>query len=357
MRYKKLIIAVAFILGSALQATAQPDIASPAAETDAAPIDVEINLEPARPAFVLGSPLECIYTITNKSAVDIAFLFPRRTIDRVGIYGPGTDDWRERPENQIMDERTPIENSKGLAATPPVPRQPTVLKPGGVYRRVVYLNRQVVPLRPGSFTLKYLTGINGQSLDAAIAKENAQWGTCATGTLDLKILPPDHAATKLALQQIAKQLASTDEWQRLEAQEALLFIDIPEAVPHLKAFLDQPYKIRRDAIRALVRIGTPESLRPLVAPAADSRSKSHSLVFHELQRHGVVLPTVDLRRLLISRDSWVRSDTVKYLAAAASARDIARIEILTNDRNPLVVAAMHDVIARRKQSTAATKTG
>ncbi len=230
-------------------------------------------------SHLLGGAVPVLTTIVNHTPGPITVLLPYPNPNNFR-FGCSQRSFAEpKPVHYDPDERT----------------VPTDIQSGGSHQVTYYLNRYFKFIKPGSAEFTYeldLPVMNGGQQSTFTSK-------IFTGTFHVKQVSASDEQLRREFDAYARQLQSSDRQKKMEAAEALAFVDVPTIVPYLLPML-RIDNLEVIGIHALARHPSPESKRAIASMLAHSSSAVVAAALEEVDRLGIPIQRQEVQKLLLS---------------------------------------------------------
>ncbi len=221
-----------------------------------------------------------------------------------------------------------------LSESIPLGYVPTKLKNGESYEAVVYLNRYLSFPEPGTYRIKWhMEGMEVRTLDEANKPVRGSLRRISfDGQFIVSLGQVDEMTLAKELDKVSQRLQDKDPQKRLEAVQALSFLNSPLSIKYLAKALNVKGS-EPDVIRAIARFDTAEATKLIesVIPSDDSYIVGAAL--DVLRQRRVCVSRDKLESLLQSRNGQVRLLTVSYLRSVGNATHVDLLRPLLKDQN------------------------
>jgi hypothetical protein len=280
---------------------------------DVISVSFESPMEPA----LLHGPVKATITVKNLTRQPVEVLLPY-----------------PNPNNLAFECKTP-----GLARSKPVEFEeigrviPTAIAAKGSISATYYLNRYLAFLKPGVATVAYrvriLVSVEPRT-DRAVDTEMV-----FEGDFELRLVQASEADLRSHLAMYAARLRSTNRQAKMEAAEALAFLDTPLCVEYLVPMLSID-NLEVIGIRALARFPSPETETLIVGMLSHKDSRVVSAALDTISAQRIQLPRQQVQSLLVSDNANIRLLGLEWLATRPDQTDRQSVSALLSDPNSAV---------------------
>ncbi|CAN94827.1 MULTISPECIES: HEAT repeat domain-containing protein [Sorangium] len=275
--------------------------------------NVGISIDVSAPAapVLLAGPIPAVVVVHNRSAAPIDILLPYPNVNDLRFESPSAT---QRPTPSVGDERT-------IAI--PIP-------PGQRYASTYYLNRYLRFDVPGDARVKYQLDVHVTVSPRTPEASNKE--ITAAGELTFHLIQGTEDALKEVLSNHAANLRSKDRKVKMEAAEALAFLETPLALEAQARMLTID-GLEVIGIEALGRSSSPQAHKLIVGMLSRPDSMVVMAALAEIDRLRLDLPREKVHALLASDNPNIRWTALDWMAAHPDPRDRAAVSPLLGDPN------------------------
>ena len=262
---------------------------------------------PGAPVLRKG-PIPATVLIQNASAGPVEVLLPYPNPNHLRFdCASGT---RKHVERQEIERTIPI-----------------ALAPGQTYTATYFLNRYLVFGAPGLTRVSY-------HLDVFTTPSGGEGGgeIVSDGELAIELIEGTDEVLKEELSNYAAGLRSRDRKLKMEAAEALAFLETPLAIEYQARMLSID-NLEVIGIEALGRSSSPQAHKLIVGMLSHPDSTVVMAALSEIDRRHIDLPREKVYALLSSDNPNIRWTAVDWMAAHPDPRDRAAVSPLLGDPN------------------------
>jgi len=269
-----------------------------------------------RPELIQG-PVAAIVKINNLSTQPVEILLPYPNPNNLSFTGSGAEFAKRKAVAREEIERS----------------VPIVIEPGRTHTAVYYLNRYLQFLKPGEMRISYQLTIgvtSGAGTDNKVHKEPV-----FEGEFGIRLVPGTDQELEDLLAVYASRLDSRDRQEKMQAAEALAFLDSPVSVDFVARMLEID-NLEVIGIRALGRFPSPKTHGLIVKMFSHADSAVVAAALMETSERKIPVPRQRIQELLTSNNPNTRWVALDWLARRPDKGDLPRIAPLLKDNNAAV---------------------
>lgn len=286
---------------------------------------VNATIRPERDRFFFGGPVGMVISLQNVSGLDLLIDFSYPELLGLKLHARGTE-----PDSVI---------ERPAEFRPSAYQTLTKMQAGTSTDLTVYLNRYFLFRMAGNYEIKCLLRVNSFEMDKAgnpilSSKRTDSFKSQFT----VALAKGDDVELERELQALALHLLSDEKRKRMEAIEAVAFLDSVVSVKYLAKALTIP-EGRIPAIRALARVDTPESQQLLKSAVFDSDSGAVQVALEALASRNILLDLKQIEHLLRSPSPNTKYFTIVYLSKIGRPLHGPLLAPLLNDPDPVIQEA------------------
>lgn len=266
---------------------------------------------------LLGAPVPATVAVTNASPFPIEILLPY-----------------PNPNNLAFNCLT-----LGFAAPKQVEHQeiertiPTSIAPGATYSSTYYLNRYLAFKKPGKADISYRLAAFIRWKDETEQPKQNQ--TTFTGQFEIALGEGSVEQLRASLTYYCGQLSHPDRKEKMQAAEALAFLDTPLSVEFIAQMLSID-NLENIGIDALSRHPTEQSQRLIAAMLAHRDSSVVAAALDAINRIPISIPRQEILKLLASDNPNTRWQGLDWLSHRPDPNDLRFLVPLASDENDAV---------------------
>jgi hypothetical protein len=279
--------------------------------------DIVVTVRGSEKPKLFQGPVEAIVTVKNVSTHPVEILLPYPNPNHLGFACKSQGYAKPKQVEHEEIERT----------------APIRIDPGSSYTAVYYLNRYLTFLKAGQVRVSYRLGlpVTRQPGTPEAVQEDAVF----EGEFAVQLIEGSEQALRGELASYAAQLESRNRQEKMQAAEALAFLDTPLCVECVARMLAID-NLEVIGIRSLGRFPSPKTAELITGMLAHPDSTVVGTALHEIDQRRISLPRQKVQELLISSNPNVRWLAVNWLAAHPDPRDLPLLAPVLRDENPSV---------------------
>jgi hypothetical protein len=267
-------------------------------------ISVSIASSPQPVPF--GGPVPAVVSLRNSGNEPASVLLPYPNPNHLR-FECGVPDFAQPRELEVVSERV----------------APTVIPPGGSYSANYFLNRYFRFLKPGEASIRY-------RLDLVVNNQDATY----EGAFTVRLATVSDDELRAHLTEYASGLRSNRQ-AKLEAAEALAYLETPRAVPHLLTMLNID-NLEIIAIHSLAQHRSEEVSVAIASMLSHPDSSVVQAALEEIDRLKIPLPRPAIQRLLSSPNANTQWVALGWLEQHPSREDRPLLAAPANSSNAAV---------------------
>jgi hypothetical protein len=285
---------------------------------------VAVRVFPGKGERCLNGAIPVVVEVTNQSASHVLFDFHP--------YPRAQAHFRPRMDSivSLRAERIKIQPEKSTMFK--------LLQPGERAQGIIYLNRDIIFLSPGTVSVDYNLEFTYWPVDERRAPVAGKRKVSTQGQFDLILRKCNEQEIRGEIEAVAKGQLSPDKTEKISSIIALAYYEPRFALEHLKVALRDPSpEVKYYALRVA---GELKATNVIVSTLHDPDSLVLRTALAELVKLNVLLDASTIESLLASDDPSTRYHTlIDYVKPMAPARIKPIVAPLVNDQNPDVARA------------------
>lgn len=293
-----------------LRMPAQPQNKKP--EEEVKPMSKIVAVRVETQPQLLGGPVAAVVTVTNHGPRTASILLPYPNPNDLSFSCTSSEIALPK-----TIERDPIDRAA-----------PIQVQAGGEYTATYYLNRYFSFVKVGrvdcAYELKMLVANVGEP--APPRKE------VFNGKFEITLVLGSSDQLRGEFSKFAKQLQDLKRSLRIQAAEALAFVDSPLVVPYQLPML-KTNNLEVVGIHALARHPSPESEQAIISMLSHPESAVVGAALEEIDRLKIAISRHEVQRLLGSSNPGVQWEALGWLAARPSREDLPFLQPLAESAN------------------------
>lgn len=267
----------------------------------------------------LGAPVPAQLTLVNTGTTPVAVLLPY-----------------PNPNNLRIACLTPDVATPKTVEPQEIERAaPLTIAPGQRLDQTHYLNRYCAFKQAGRARFAY-------ALSATAGPAPGGWKTPTTagqvrfqGEFEVTLTEPSGTSLTDALDHYRRQLQQPERQRRIEAAEALAFLDTPASVPYIASLLEVE-NLEITGIEALGRHPMPDSARAIARMLGHRESGVVEAALATLDRMGVPPARAQVQALLRAENDHIRWVALDWLSRRPDKQDLPLLSVVVRDANEAV---------------------
>ena len=265
-----------------------------------------------RPTDFRG-PVPVIVSVSNISPDPVKILLPYPNPNNLRLHALGDTAVRQKTVERKRSERTvPIELAAG---------ETRVLN--------YYANRYFEFQGPGQVNVSYDLTI---PVTVQSGGQPAYEDAAFEGRFLVKLVKGSEVELRADLAKFASQLENEDRQLKMEAAEALAFLDTPVSVDYVRRMLSIS-NLEVAGIRALARFPSPDTNALIVGMLSHRESGVVAAALAEMNRLQIQVPRQKIQELLSSGNANTRWLALEWLAARPDRGDLPLMAPVLHDQN------------------------
>jgi hypothetical protein len=278
---------------------------------------IAVTISGSEKHSLLHGPVAAIVTVRNVSAHRVEILLPYPNPNHL-VFGC-------KSEGSVKPKQ--VEREK-IERTIPIR-----IDPGSSYTTVYYLNRYFSFLKAGRVRVSYRLElpVTRQPGTPETVHEDAVF----EGEFTVQLIEGTEKALREELARHAAKLESKNRQEKMQAAEALAFLDTPAAVDYVARMLKID-NLEVIGIRSLGRFPSAQTDNLLLGMLSHKDSAVVGAALREFDRQKRPVPRVRVQNLLTADNPNTRWLALEWLAARPDPRDLPLLGPLLEDKNPAV---------------------
>jgi hypothetical protein len=264
-----------------------------------------------RPSYVHG-PVPVTIMVTNISGAPISIQLAYPVSGNIAFECGNADIATSRPVE------------RGTLRTVPI-----AIAPGRNYTATYYLNRYFRFHAAGHAIFAWHLTVPFKQGDSPTVTPEFQ------GSFPVELVLPPEQELRAELARYSKELRSSDPRARMEAAEALAFLDTPISVEYVAPMLSIE-GLEITGIQALARFPSPRTYALITGMLSHKDSSVVGSALEEITRLNIPIERTGIRQLLASPNANTRWLAVKWLSNHPDPEDLASVRPLLRDGNSAV---------------------
>lgn len=275
-------------------------------------IVVELHSQEQR---LVQGPVPVLAMLTNVSPTTIHVLLPYPNPSNLGF----------RSLTQYFGAAKAVEQD-------PIERTaPIMIEPGKTHKATYYLNRYFSFPRAGNGEFEYRLRMRVTHDGVNPTSKTEMFG----GTFGVQLIAGSENQLRGALALYSGQLRSLNRQEKMEAAEALAFVDTPLVVPYLLPML-QIDNLEVIGIHALARHPGSQSELAIKSMLGNPESAVVGTALEEIDRLKIGVTRKEVQQLLDSQNTNIQWLALGWLEARPSREDLPLLSRLLKSENSLV---------------------
>jgi hypothetical protein len=273
---------------------------------------ISVSVSSPEEQVLLHGPIPAVVTVANNSSNAVSILLPYPNPNNLKLEG--------RPQSSLVQKPIEyLENDRSVAIR---------INPGEGYTLRYFLNRYFKIIRPGTITISYRLIIPLSVLGAGQRWTDTEF----EGTFQVVIVDDSEDTLRASLAQYASKLRGADIQTRMEAAEALAFLDTPISVDYIEPMLAiEGYETT--GIRSLARFPSPKTFSLIIGMLSHGDSAVVATALETINRLNIPVQRLKIQRLLASENPNIRLASLEWLAGHPDKGDLTFIVPLLHDSN------------------------
>jgi hypothetical protein len=263
---------------------------------------------------ILHGPVEARVTVANLLPHTVQILLPYPNPNNLSFVSNANDFAKPKEVERLRIERT-------------IPIQ---INPGKSHTTVYFLNRYLTFLKAGKGSVRYrLAMLVTQKPDT---EHTTHEDRVFEGEFAIELSDEPKEALHAELERYATHLNSSDRQEKMQAAEALAFLDTPMCLDYVERMLSID-NLEVIGIRALGRHPSPKTYDLAVGMLSHRDSMVVAAALAEIDRFGIEVSRQEIQNLLASDNPNIRWLALDWLARRPDPSDLQYLAALLEDEN------------------------